>query len=79
VTKHPSGVDGWYSYRGVTIMRHDRNRGYWGHWQAGVGSIMHGDYRKISTQTQAQLLAEIDTLLGPTKEQFLAALGPCGK
>jgi hypothetical protein len=40
---------------------------------------MHGTHQRISTQTQAQLLAEIDKHLGPTEEQFLAALGPCGK
>jgi hypothetical protein len=64
VTKHPSGLDGHYLYRGVVIRRNDRERGYWGHWQADVGLIVHGpcSFKKISTQTRAQLLAEIDQL-----------------
>lgn len=79
VRKHPSGIDGWYVYRGVKIERDDSNRGYWGHWRASVGSIVGGTHKKFTTQTQTQLLAQIDEYLGPTDEQFLAALGPCGK
>lgn len=63
VSKCPSGIDGYYIYRGVTIKRHDRNRGYWGYWTACVGSIMKDTYKKISTSKRADLLKLIDEYL----------------
>lgn len=61
--KHPvtkTGIAGWYMYRGVRIERDDRERGYWGHWRAAVGSTMQGTRAKLSTDTRAKLLAQID-------------------
>lgn len=63
VQRHPADIDGWYLYRGVTIKRNDRERGYWGHWTASMGSIMGGTQKKFSTDTRAKILAAIDAAL----------------
>lgn len=67
VTRHPMGIHGCYKYRGVTIERDDSNRGYWGHWTARVGSIMAGTHQKLTTQTRANLLKQIDEHLDKTQ------------
>lgn len=82
VRKHEAGIDGWYVYRGVRIVRDDSNRGYWGHWSATVGSVMQGTRQRLTTQTQATLLQQIDDFLGPeipSEDAFMVALQPCGK
>jgi hypothetical protein len=58
VSKHPLGMEHWYVYRGVTIKRDDRVRGYWGHWRTDSARV-----GMITTATRALLLQQIDAAL----------------
>ena len=67
VSKHSSGIDGWYVYRGIRFVRDDRNKGYWGHYSATVGSIMQETRQKITTATRKDLLEQIDAFIDEIK------------
>jgi len=67
VTKY-EGIDGWYRYRNVRIVRNDSERGYSGYWTAKVtpGDRSPTDPRpalRLSAATRSVLLDRIDTEL----------------
>lgn len=58
VTK--TGVDGWYDYRGIRIVRNDQERGYSGHWTANVRDDLKQVAMFFRCETRGQLLSSID-------------------
>ena len=57
VSKHATGIEGWYTYRGISFVRDDSNKGYWGHYTASVAG------KKLATATRKLLLQQIDQYL----------------
>jgi hypothetical protein len=65
VTKCPSGIEGYYVYRGITIRRgflSYSKPGYWGWWSCRFGGKSH------SFTTRAETLRWIDQQIDTPKE-----------
>lgn len=62
ISMHLSGIDGWYTYRGVTIKRNDRH-GAWWKYVATCGSICTETRVEVKTETLKQMLVQIDRFL----------------
>lgn len=67
VQRHPANITGWYLYRGVILKRDDSHRGFWGHWQATVGSISDGTRKRLSSAVRAELIRMVDDHLDGKK------------
>lgn len=55
-----SVMDDTYVYRGVEIQRHNKSRGYSGHWKARVGSNARNNLHFLNAITRTEIIQMID-------------------